>query len=251
VEEDWSTRLQTLDGHSGSVESVALSPDGLLASGSGDRTISLWNTATGTLQLTIEGHSNWVRSVAFSTDGRLLASGSGDKTIRLWGTTADVPHQTLDGHSNSVRSMAFSPDGHLLASGSEDQTVQFWDTMTGALQQTFHVNGYIDSLGFSEDGSCLLTNLGVFDVQSRSTSQAFVAGLARGQLDISIEKGQWIKMNGRDILWLPPESRVTCSAIVGNVLALGHSLGRVSFLGFCLECLGIGIHRNILVCGGP
>jgi WD40 repeat protein len=97
VEEVWGTRLQTLEGHSGSGELVALSPDGLLASGSGDMTIRLWNTATGTLQLTIEGHSNWVRSVAFSTDGRLLASGSGDKIIRLWDTTADVPHQTLDG----------------------------------------------------------------------------------------------------------------------------------------------------------
>ena len=64
--------LQTLEGHLGAVRSVAFAPDGKqLASGSGDKTIKLWDVATGSLQRTLEGHSDSVWSVAFSPDGRI------------------------------------------------------------------------------------------------------------------------------------------------------------------------------------
>ncbi|KAF8288838.1 WD40 repeat-like protein [Clavulina sp. PMI_390] len=77
-----------LTGHSGSVRSVAFSPDGaLLASGSDDNTIQLWDVKSGSAKgKPLTGHrgSVWIRSVAFSPDGVLLASGSVDKTIQLW-----------------------------------------------------------------------------------------------------------------------------------------------------------------------
>ena len=64
---------------------MAYSPDGkTLASGSGDKTIKLWDVATGKEQATLKGHTDWVTSVAFSPDGKTLASGSEDKTIKLW-----------------------------------------------------------------------------------------------------------------------------------------------------------------------
>ena len=70
-------RLLTLKGHSGTVYSVAFSPDGKrLATGSGDRTVKLWDAATGQELLTLKGHSDNVYSVAFSPDGKRLATGS-------------------------------------------------------------------------------------------------------------------------------------------------------------------------------
>lgn len=78
------TISKTLEGHSGGIFSLALSNDGLLASGGIDGNIKLWEIETGECLRTIHGHERAIRSVTFSNDSRLLASGGDDETIRLW-----------------------------------------------------------------------------------------------------------------------------------------------------------------------
>lgn len=157
-DEGWGPDLQTLEGHSDRVASVAFSPNGrLLASGSYDRTIKLWDPATGALKHTLEGHSGGVVSVAFSPNGQLIASGSCDETIKIWDSNIGTLRYTIDGQSgksylelsktateipaesrsglHSINSVAFSRNGKLLASGVTDGSVKLWDPATGALER--------------------------------------------------------------------------------------------------------------------
>ncbi|KAH8758829.1 WD40-repeat-containing domain protein, partial [Hyaloscypha finlandica] len=156
VQAHWNAALQTLEGHTSSVNSVAFSPDSKqVVSGSCDETVRLWDTATGALLQTLKGHSSSVNSVAFSPDGKQVVSGSHDQTVRLWDAATGVLQQTLEGHSGniaSVASVAFSPDSKQVVSGSWDRTVRLWDAATGALQQTLEGHSsYIASVAFSPD----------------------------------------------------------------------------------------------------
>ncbi|MGB4267669.1 MAG: PDZ domain-containing protein, partial [Spirochaetota bacterium] len=124
--------IATLGRHDDDVLSVAFSPNGeLLASGSLDNTVKLWNIIDKTCIATLKGHEKDVKSVAFSPDGKLLASGSRDKTIKLWNVAGKTCIATLAGHEEEVYSVAFSPDGKLLASGSADNTIKLWERVVG------------------------------------------------------------------------------------------------------------------------
>lgn len=162
VEEEWDANLQTYEGQSGWVRSMAFTPDGsVLASGSDDKTVRLWSPATGTLTRTLQGHLGPIYSVAFSPDGRLLASGSGDKTVCIWDPVTGTLIQFLEGHSNWVFSVAFSPDSRLLASSSGDKTVRLWNLATGTLSQTCEGHsGWIHSVAFSPDCRLLASGSG-------------------------------------------------------------------------------------------
>ena len=116
--------LNTLEGHADVVWSVSYSPDGsTLASGSRDRTIRLWDVATGEHLNTLKGLGN-ICSVAYSPDGGMLASANGN-TIHLWDAATGELLNTLDGSADFV---SYSPDGRTLASAaSRVYSMRFWD----------------------------------------------------------------------------------------------------------------------------
>jgi len=166
--------LKTLKGHRGAVGTVCFSPDGkLLASGSFDETVKIWQVREGALLQTLEGHSGSAKAISFSPDGELLASGSVEKTtqwlvsdggftrrlegqIKIWRVRDGAPLQTLKGHSDPISSVFFSPDGELLASGSWDKTIKLWRVSDGKLLRTLEGHSdWINSLSFSPNGELL------------------------------------------------------------------------------------------------
>ena len=141
-----------------SIASVAYSPDGsILACGTYDNTIHLFETDTWQSSTTFEGHKESVITVVFSPDGKTLASGASDNTIRLWNPMTGEQIYKLKGHEDCIHTIAFSPDSFTLASGGSDGTIRFWDVAAGKLLKTIETdpNDSIDSVAFSPDGLTL------------------------------------------------------------------------------------------------
>jgi WD40 repeat protein/transcriptional regulator with XRE-family HTH domain len=149
----------TLQGHTGVVYGVALCSDGrLLASGSQDAIVRVWEPSSGRLLASLTGHSGVVYGVALSEDGRLLASCGEDETVRLWDLPRGRLSAALHGHTGVVFGVALSGNGRVVASGSQDETARLWDASTGDPLATLRGNtGGVWGVALSEDGTLLAT----------------------------------------------------------------------------------------------
>jgi len=124
--------IRTLSGHSGGINAAAILPDGQRAlSASDDRTLKLWDLASGQALVTLSGHSNRVRAVAVSPDGQRALSASEEGTLMLWDLATGQELATLFGHTRQVTEVAILPDGQRALSASADWTLMLWDLATG------------------------------------------------------------------------------------------------------------------------
>ena len=100
-----------------------------------DRTVRIWDAATGQEIRTLPGRKFPFSSLVFSPDGLRLASGYSDGGVQVWDAATGQEVGTLKGGTSVVCSLAFSPDGRRLSSVAGDGAVKLWD-VTGA-QETF------------------------------------------------------------------------------------------------------------------
>ena len=139
--------------------SVAFSHDGtLLASGSANGTIKVWNVNTREETASLDGHTEQVLALDFSPDGTLLASGSRDSTVKLWDVTTWTNTDTLEGHTDGIVLLDFLPGGKLATKSWRDGTVRLWDVQTRSQNSTINTDA-VGTVALSPDGTTLASSI--------------------------------------------------------------------------------------------
>ena len=164
------SQVSILSSHTGAVNSLALSLDcTLFVSGSGDKTVKLWDMQTGGVVKTFHGHTSHVYSVSISVDQKTMASGSTDRTIRLWNIQTGECHRVIM-QQKQVTCVSFSPtdpQNLMCVCGSN---IEQWDIDGHQFNYT-HSGSHV---AFSSDGTQFVSYQGESVVVQNSCSREIV-----------------------------------------------------------------------------
>lgn len=161
--------VKLLNGHTGPVTCLTISPDGRTLVTGGDRTARIWDLTSVDPNVSVRvlsGYERGLRCTAFSPDGVKLITSGGEGTTKIWDLAAvgpDASPKTLRGHNEPVSCLAVSPDGHWLVTGSTntDNTARVWDLTAEDPSATVKVlRGHDEPVGclaISPDSRWLIT----------------------------------------------------------------------------------------------
>jgi eukaryotic-like serine/threonine-protein kinase len=143
--------------HTNEVTCITWSPDGtLVATGSEDETVQVWNAMTGGTLRTYKAHQAALWAVAWQPGhgSQQIASGGSDNKVRVWDANTGATSRVYSGHTKAIYTVAWSPDGSLIASGGDDNTVQVWSPKTGLPIQIYRGHSQaVRVVSWSPDGT--------------------------------------------------------------------------------------------------
>ena len=239
ISADRGTTFEGLADSFGGISAV-FSPDSLLlATGTNEGTVKLWDVATKANIATFKEETFLVLFVSFSPDGSILASATNAGNVNFWDVETKENIATLEG-----KSATFSPDGSLIAIETHEGTVELRDVATKENIATFQPQGiFLDAISFSPDGSLLafqslFGGVELWDVATREhittfegLSAAFSPDgslLALGTLEGAVKL--WDVTTRKDIATLPGHTDVVTSVSFspdGRLIASGSTDGTV------------------------
>eukprot|EP00041_Stephanoeca_diplocostata_P011092 m.180051 g.180051 ORF g.180051 m.180051 type:complete len:474 (+) comp18408_c0_seq6:214-1635(+) len=146
--------MRVIQGHEGWVRCIAVEPGNQwFVTGSADRTIKIWDLASGTRKLSLTGHIATVRGVAVSPRHPYLFSCGEDKMVKCWDLETNMVIRHYHGHLSAVYCLALHPTLDVLMTGGRDSSVRVWDMRTKSQVHclTGHTNTVSDLLARSTD----------------------------------------------------------------------------------------------------
>jgi WD40 repeat protein len=170
---DSQREIRTLQGHTESIFTLAFSPDSKkLVSGSFDKTVIVWDVATGRLMQKLSDFPESVLGVAFHSEGKTFAIGFGD-SVQLRAADTGALVRSYPGNFTAVVTVAFSPDGKRLAAGCRDTQLKLWDTESGEEVVSMISLDESDYVTFTPDDYYISSKSGVRGVAFRINDRAY------------------------------------------------------------------------------
>ena len=143
------------NGHSDTVYGICFSPDAkMIATGSADKFVKVWEVATGKLVKSFEGHTHHVLDVGWTADGKLLASAGGDNTVKIWDFEKGEQARTIQAHGKQVTRLLFvGKKAEFLTSGGDNQVKMFNAANGGAVRNFAGATDFVYAIGVNPEGT--------------------------------------------------------------------------------------------------
>lgn len=152
---NWQPIMQLKAGHSDTAYGLCFSPDGkMLASGSADKFVKVWEVPSAKFVKSFEGHTHHVLDVGWSADGKLLASAGGDNTVKVWDFEKGEQARTIQAHGKQVTRLLFVGKKNEFLTAGGDNQVKMFNAANGGTTKTFAgATDFVYALGVNPEGT--------------------------------------------------------------------------------------------------
>ncbi len=227
-------KTETLRGHDGAVQALALTPDGARVVSTGaDGTVRFWKTAVERSVRTLTGHRTYIPAIAVSPDGKTLASASWDRTIKIWDIAGERELRSIPCEEGCI-ALAFHPHRDLIAAGGQGRRIMIWEPSSGRIVAVLEGHDdTVSALAFSPDGDLLASaswdrTVRLWDIAQRRLVRLFTEHASPVQSVAFSPDGTTLASAGRDkVIVIHPVTvagkTTTIAGHTANILSIAYA----------------------------